>query len=362
LHVVAGDHPVPGARSFAGGLAIAATTSLVRPGDDVLVMLSGGATSLVASPVDGVSQAALIELFEGLLRSGAPIATMNTVRKRVLRWGAGRLAAAMPGARLHCYIASDVLGDDLAAIGSGPCVADPFSASDLIALAEHAGLWAGLPAEVRAVIQATALGELPETPKPGDRTFDRVDSQVILNNAVALDGIVAEADALGVSPVVVAPSALEGEACAAGDVIGRAASSWRDAVRDSLGDEGRACAIWGGETTVRWRAESGGRGGRGGRCQELALAAAWSLRESIGVSVLAAGTDGRDGPTDAAGAMVDGGTWERIVAHGVDPRRALDEHDSYRALDAAGALLRTGLTGTNVNDVIIAVVERVERD
>lgn len=198
LDVCAGDHPMPGARSLAAAERIGAVVSLVRPGDDVLVLVSGGATSLMAAPVDGISPGALRELFAGLHQAGAPIDVMNAFRKRVLRWGAGRLALALAHARVTCLIASDVIGDDAAAIASGPCAGDRWSATELIELAQARRLWPYIPDEVRQYLDATLSGQVPETPRPTHQSIAAVERRVILRNADALDGVAREADAANV--------------------------------------------------------------------------------------------------------------------------------------------------------------------
>ena len=338
IELLAGDHPVPGARSFAAARRLADEVAHHRPHEVALVLLSGGASSLVAAPVAGVREAELAALFERLLASGADIGRMNAVRKRFLRWGAGRLAAALAPAEVRCLAVSDVAGDDPATIGSGPCVADPWTAAAVLAAAGPLGV---LSPALRSRLDVEARGERPETPKPGDPRLAHARTEVVLANRHALDAAAAAARRLGRSVELVA-----------------------EELTGSAGDAGVACAdrlmaadadvvLWGGETTVALEPGSG----RGGRAQELALAAAGRLAErgATGIALLAAGTDGRDGPTDAAGAVVDPGSWARCAAAGLDPAEALRRHDAYPALDAAGDLLRSGHTGTNVRDVVIGV-------
>ncbi|MEP7381819.1 MAG: DUF4147 domain-containing protein [Gemmatimonadota bacterium] len=363
LHVMTGDHPEPAQRSRAAADRIAALVELVRPGDDVLVLVSGGASSLMASPVDGISPGAMLALFRGLHRAGAPINVMNAFRKRVLRWGAGRLALALADARVCCLIASDVIGDDPAAIASGPCAGDRWTATELIELAQARQLWPHIPDEVRRYLDATLTGEAAETPRPTHAALASVETHVILRNRDALEGIAREGGAMGVT-VRIAPTPITGSARSTGDAIARTAMASRaDETRGRLSARCRLALVWGGETTVALaEGANGSRAhGLGGRAQELALAAAQSLHahgaQGRGITILSAGTDGRDGPTDAAGAIVDGNSWSRIALAGCDPARALDAHDAFHALDAAGALLRTGMTGTNVNDVVIALVD-----
>lgn len=359
LTVVTGDHPVPGEGSRAGAERIGDVVRLVRPGDDVVVLISGGASSLVGAPVDGISPEAMLALFRGLHRAGAPIEVMNAFRKRVARWGAGRLAVALAHARVTCLIASDVIGDDPASIASGPCAGDRWQAADLVELAQRQQLWPHIPDAVRAYLDRTLTGEVAETPKPGSSAIEAVDARIILRNRDALDGIAAAGGALGLT-VRVAPTAITGGARSTGAAIALAAIAARaNAPTRPLSAPCRLALVWGGETTVPL--EGSTPPGTGGRAQELALAAAHTLHEhgarARGITILSAGTDGRDGPTDAAGAVVDSRTWTRIALAGHDPVRALDTHDAYPALDAAGALLRTGMTGTNVNDVVIALVD-----
>ncbi|SRR5579883_73576 len=361
VEVIVGDHPVPGARSLAAARAIGEIVARVRPGDLVLALISGGGTSLAAAPDDaaGLTQEDVASLYRSLLRSGADIATMNAVRKRLTRWGAGRLARALAGARLVCLAASDVAHDDVAVISSGPCSPDPVTAPTLVGSLQAAGLWSAIPGAARMALEAAARGELPETPKPSDPAFRQVTTRVILANAQALAATAARASALGIDEVVVATAPLIGEASICGVRLASELLALRK--RERLPKLTR-CVIWGGETTVTLGPAPPATDGspRGGRNQELALAAARSLGDAgdraEGVVLLAAGTDGRDGPTDAAGAIVDRWTWSAIGSAGRDPAADLACHDAYDALDAAGALLRTGPSGTNVMDVVIGLL------
>ena len=352
LGAVPGDHPEPGAGSLAAAEALGSTAARVGGDDEVWVLLSGGATSLLAAPVEGVAPAELARLYRLLLGSGLDIAAMNRVRKRFSRWGGGRLARALAPARVRVFVVSDVIGDDLASIGSGPCVPDPATAGDVRRLLEGAQLWERIPEAARRVVVASESGEMAETPKPGDEAFARVTLELIASNRLALEAAARRAAELGLAPVVSEPP-LAGEASTTGASVAATLLQHCGPWKIPQPARARACLIWGGETTV---ALGDGRPGLGGRCQELALAAARVLDGApTTVALLAAGTDGRDGPTDAAGAIVDGDTWRAVAAAGRDPARDLAAHDAYRALDAAGALLRVGLTGTNVMDVVIGV-------
>ncbi len=351
---VAGDHPVPGRRSFDAADAVAAAASRVRAEDLALILLSGGATSLVAAPVSGVSERDLIELFELLHGAGLDIHAMNVVRKRFTRWGAGRLAVALAPARTEVLLICDVPGDDPADVASGPCAPDPATADEVQRILAETGLLETLPPTIRAHLDAAQHGHLPETPKAGHPAFATVSTRTIGSNRLAVAAAVAHARTLSV-PAEAGAIFLEGEAARCGAVVAdellsRAERGWR------------GCVVWGGETTVRRdRADiDGATAPLGGRCQELALAAARRLATAGAlaqrVSLLAAGTDGRDGPTDAAGAFADATVWEAIARAGAHGDDALAQHASHAALDAAQALFRRGPTGTNVMDVVIGAV------
>lgn len=345
-----GDHPVPGPRSFAAADRLTEVARGVERDEPVVVLLSGGATSLVAAPVPGVAREDLVMLFELLHHAGLDIHAMNVVRKRFTRWGAGRLAVALAPAAVQVLIVSDVPGDDVADVASGPCVPDAATAADVHALLRRSALLARVPPEMIRHLESVQLGLVAETPKRTHPAFRRVETRVIGSNRLAVDAALIHARALGLRGEAGAP--LAGEAARAGEAIADALLA-----RALRGDVG--CMVWGGEPTVA-RADGAGPIGLGGRCQELALAA--SRRLSSGgdaarrVALLAAGTDGRDGPTDAAGAFADAGVWDAIARAGGDGARALERHDSYHALALAGALFHRGPTGTNVMDVVIGVV------
>ena len=348
LDATDGDHPVPGERSFAAADRLAAVAAGVPNDADAIVLVSGGATSLIASPVDGISTGDLVATFSALLDSGADIRVMNALRKRVLRFGAGRLALSLGARRIHCLIASDVVGNDVPSIASGPCVADTSRASEARAHATETAAWNALPSAVRAHIDAIADGRAPDSVGRDHPRFATTSAKVILDRTTAAAGAVYAATKAG-AVVEVVGEPLAGEASTTGARIAQELVSRKR--RAQL-----ACVIWTGETTVT----VGSSAGKGGRCQELALACAGALEsagdKADGITVLAAGTDGRDGPTDAAGAIVDATTCGAIRNHDIDPAVALQDHSSYDALNSAEALLKTGPTGTNVNDLVITLL------
>jgi hydroxypyruvate reductase len=354
LSLVTADHPVPAAASRRAADALGTAVAAIAPDDVVWVLLSGGASSLIAAPVEGVTDAELGALWRSLLESGLDIHAMNAVRRRFTRWGGGRLAAALAGHRIDVDAISDVPGDDVATIGSGPCAPDPTTITDVEQLLESAGLLSHISPRLRTLLRAPAPPLL--TPGPGHPAFARVRTRIIASNDDAVRAAAFHAQSLGWS--VGTPQRLTGAAASMGErLAGR--------VMDAPGEGGApVCIVGGGETTVVLAgaaspaATPAADERLGGRCQELALAAARVLAErGIGgrAAILAAGTDGRDGPTDAAGAIVDESTWRRIADAGRDPAADLARHTSYAALDAAGALLRTGPTGTNVMDLAVGV-------
>jgi glycerate-2-kinase len=353
LVTMRGDHPLPGRNSFTAAAKIAEATPGRRGNDVAVVLISGGASSLIGAPLRGMNESDLTALYELLLGSGLDIASMNAVRKRFSRWGAGRLALALAPAATHCLAISDVSDDDLSVIGSGPCVPDTTTVRDVTAILERAKLLTKIPQTHRDYLAAVTRGTIPETPTKTHPAFAHVTARVIGNTRSAVEGAAARGRESGVSADVIS-ARLAGSASQAGETIARELLAIR-----ASGGAGR-CLIWGGETTVALGGTSGARPSGGGRCQELALAAARVLHEAgengAGITLLAAGTDGRDGMTDASGAVVDGTTWQAIADAGRDPAQALAMHESNGALRVANALLPRKETGTNVNDVVIGIV------
>jgi len=367
LAVMQGDHPTPGAKSFAAAQRIGEIAARMKSGDVALVLVSGGATSLIAGPLRGMSEGELTQLFDLLLASGLDIGAVNAVRRRFTRWGGGRLALAISPAAAYCLAVSDVPDDDLATIGSGPSVPDPTTADDVIEILEESKLIDRVPKSFRRYVDDVSRGAEPETPKSGHPAFAHGTARVIANNRGALDAAAERARALGAAAVYAVDAPLVGEAAERGEAIARWLLELRAQNAVPSNAHAPRVAIWGGETTVTLRASSGRRGATptsfppGGRCQELALAAARTLHEAgeraRGIALIAAGTDGRDGTTEAAGAFVDAATWSAIQNAGLDPATALAQHNSNGVLAAINALFSPGATGTNVMDVVIGVVD-----
>jgi glycerate 2-kinase len=356
LRSLRGDHPEPGVSSLAAAEALGEVVAEIPEHAQVWVLLSGGTTSLIGAPEPGLTPEELTALYALLLGSGLDITAMNRIRKRFSRWGGGKLARALAPARTRVFIVSDVVGDDLSSIGSGPCVPDPTSASEVRTLLEDSNLWSRIPESARRLLRSVESGRLPETAKPDDPIFQRVTSEIIASNRHALEAAARRAEELGLEALLF-DQLIQGEAAITGRGLAR--RLLEHCTSDVSADRSKSiCLIWGGETTVTFGDQPPGLGGR---CQELALAAAAVLRDSSNpVAFLAAGTDGRDGPTDAAGAVVHNHTWPAIAQAGRDPTRDLTSHNAYYALDSVGALLRTGLTGTNVMDVMLGICGKGE--
>ncbi|MDZ4864748.1 MAG: DUF4147 domain-containing protein [Gemmatimonadota bacterium] len=356
LLVAVGQHPQPGTGSLAAAEQLASAVAAVEPGDEVWVLLSGGTTSLVGAPIPSITTGDLAALYRLLLGSGLDITAMNRVRKRFARWAGGRLAAALAHAHVKSFTISDVIGDDLGAIGSGPCVPDPSSAADIRTVLEAAQLWDRVPLALRSHLDDVEQGRAAETPKPDHPAFAATKTTLIASNRLALDAVLGRARSLGYRSVLV-NAALAGEAAVVGHqiaaiLLGYNATNLSGAQVGEMNKD--AVLVWGGETTVTLTPDAG----LGGRSQELALAAAEVLdgTPGSGVLLLAAGTDGRDGPTDAAGGFAEPNTWNTVRRAGRDPASDLAHHRSHAALEAAGALFTTGMTGTNVMDLVIGIV------
>ncbi len=338
FEVLRSGHPLPDERGHAAARQFQRRAAALGAGDLALVLISGGASALLPAPAPGVGLEDKVEVTRQLLRGAATIHELNAVRKHLSTTKGGGLLRQLRPAQVATLALSDVIDDDPSVIGSGPTAPDSSTFKDALAVLERCGVAGTCPAPVRERLEAGARGELEETPKPGDPIFDEAVYRIVGGNRTSVQ-VMAAACGAGVD---VEPEPLEGEARVVGAMLAArcAATPFR-------------AWVAGGETTVTVRG-----GGTGGRNQELALAFALaaaesSLRDRHDWVFLAAGTDGRDGPTDAAGGVVDASTIDRIRNAGVDPVAALDDNDSYRALHAGGALLRTGATGTNVADTAV---------
>ncbi|HET6576460.1 MAG TPA: DUF4147 domain-containing protein [Fimbriiglobus sp.] len=317
------------------------------PNDVAVCLLSGGGSALLPCPTDGVTLADKQTVTRLLHASGATIAEMNAVRKHLSRVKGGRLAAAFRGKLLVSLIISDVVGDPLDVIASGPTVPDPSTFTDALAVLDRYRIIGQVPAPVVERLRAGAAGSIPETPK---QLPPNVHNLVIGSNAVALAAARTVAEQLRYTVLDLGPF-VEGEAR---DVAAAVVGVVRNIRERGEPIPAPACILIGGETTVAL----GDGSGKGGRNQEFVLAAAakLSVERMTGVCVLSGGTDGEDGPTDAAGAVATVETMRRTAELGLDPRTFLDRHDSYHFFEPVDGLIRTGLTDTNVMDVRVILV------
>jgi len=338
LTALRGEHPVPGPGSVRAGAAVLDTVSAVHPDDTVVVAISGGASALVSTPEPPLSHADLATTTAALLRSGVDIDSLNAVRKHLEVLKGGGLATRVAPARTVSFVLSDVVGDALTTIASGPTAADATTWDDVATAL--AACRDPIPPAVAALVAEGRAGRRPETPGPGDPRLARVEHHIVASNATAIDAAVQQARAERLT-VQTGPS-LVGEAREVGRDLGQ---------RIAAADDTPRAIVLGGETTVTVVGD-----GRGGRNQELALAASLALAGTSGRHVAALATDGEDGPTDAAGGVVDGGLVARAEDLGLDVREHLRRNDAMPLLEATGGLLRTGPTGTNVCDLVLGIV------
>ncbi|MGY4707497.1 glycerate kinase type-2 family protein [Candidatus Bipolaricaulota sp. J31] len=337
-------HPIPDGRGIAAAEELLSLVQEAGERDLVLILISGGGSALLTAPAEGISLEDLAATNALLLRCGATIQEINAVRKHLSRAKGGQLARLAQPARVVSLVLSDVVGDPLDSIASGPTVPDPTTFADAIGVLRRYGIWEKVPESVRRHLQRGASGMIPETPKPGDPCFSRVQNVIVGSGRHAAEAALKKGEELGFTGKILTTT-LEGEAREVGKVLA--------AIARELRAHGRplpppALLVLAGETTVTVRG-----GGKGGRNQELALSAALGIDDLAGVVIASVGTDGRDGPTDAAGGIVDGGTARRIRDAGLDPEGLLRDNDSYRGLSAAGDLLVLGPTGTNVADLLL---------
>ena len=346
VRIVEASHPVPDERGRAAAGELLRLAESAGPDDLVICAISGGGSALLPAPAPPITLEEKRRLTELLLAAGATIGELNTVRKHLSLLKGGQLARAAAPAPVLTLALSDVIGNSVDVIASGPTAPDPTTYVEALAVIRRFGLEGRAPRSVIDRLEAGVAERIPETPKPDDRIFARVTNLVIGDNSLVVAAAAARAAALGYRPEILT-RALAGEA--------------REAARAFVA-RGRtltppACLIAGGETTVTVTGA-----GTGGRCQEFALAAALELAGTPSLTVMAAGTDGTDGPTDAAGAIADGGTLARAACQRVDPHSSLAVNDSHAFFRATGDLVMTGPTGTNLLDLYLLVAEPLRRD
>jgi hydroxypyruvate reductase len=344
LRQIVSGHPIPTTASEEAGRAALALAQSLPADDELLILLSGGSSALMAVPAEGLTLDDKQKTTSALLRAGADIHALNTVRKHLSAIKGGQLAAATR-ATVTLLAVSDVVGDDLGVIGSGPAVADGSRFADALEILRRYGGERMFPQRVVQRLTKGAAGDVPETPKPGDPRLARTHAEVIGSRRDAMDGATTEASSRGYR-VIRIDDAIVGEAR-------RVAASHLRAVLALARGLGRPlCVVSSGETTVHVTGS-----GRGGRNQEFVLAAAELLNQTgSSIAIASAGTDGVDGPTDAAGAYADATTIDRALAIGMRPDQYLNENNSYPFFEALGDLIHTGPTRTNVGDLQVLLL------
>lgn len=346
IHLHEAGHPLPDDNSLLGARRILELLDQTGTDDLVICLISGGGSAILELPVAGVSLEDLRTLTDVLLRSGATINQVNTLRKHISQVKGGQLARRSR-APIVSLILSDVIGSPLDTIASGPTAPDATTFADALRIVEQRGVRAQLPASIVRHLERGGR-EIPDTPKVGDTAFERVQNVVIADNSIACEAALRAARDRGFNALLLS-TYVQGEAREVAKVLAAIAKE----IAASEHPVARpACVVAGGETTVTVRGD-----GAGGRNQELALAAAIELTDMEDVLILSAGTDGTDGPTDAAGAIADGSTLKRAAEKGLDVRLFLARNDAYHLFEPLGDLITTGPTNTNVNDVMLVLVD-----
>jgi glycerate 2-kinase len=347
IRTVEAGHPEPDANGVAAARAILEMVAPAGPGDLVLVLLSGGGSALLPLPAPGLTLADKQQATQLLLACGATIHEINAIRKHLSAVKGGRLAQAAASADTMTLILSDVVGDDPDVIASGPTVPDRSTFKECLEIIRRYGLMRKMPLSVQGHLQNGAAGRITETPKPETHAWGHVHHRIIGSNAIALEAAAAQATRLGYATHILSAT-VQGEA----RIVAHDHAELACRVLAGKGPvRPPACILSGGETTVTIRGD-----GKGGRSQEFALAAAQVIAGHDAITILSAGTDGTDGPTDAAGAFVDHTTAQRAQKAGLDIRSHLDRNDAYPFFEKLGDLLTTGPTGTNVMDLCVVLV------
>ena len=353
VKICEGGHPVPDEGGVRGTEEILSLATKAGANDLVICLISGGGSALLIAPPEGVSLKDKQEATKLLLACGANIHELNTVRKHLSRSKGGRLARASYPAAVISLILSDVVGDDLDVIGSGPTVPDSSTFQETQQILKGYQIWNDLAVSIRSHIERGVSGEIEDTPQSDDTAFERCSAALVGTNLQAMLAASKEADRMGYQPVILSTK-LEGEA--------REVAKVQAAIAKEVASSGNpisppACLLFGGETTVTLQGS-----GKGGRNQEYALASALAIESHDQIVVLSGGTDGTDGPTDAAGAIADGATVARARQKGLDPKDYLRQNDSYNFFKQLDDLIITGPTRTNVMDIYMFIIKGEQGD
>lgn len=347
IEIIEAGHPIPDENGIKGANKILELLKDIKRGDLIFILLSGGASSLLPAPAGNISINDKKIITDLLLKSGATIDETNAVRKHLSRLKGGQLSSLLYPAESICLILSDVIGDRLDVIASGLTVPDASTFRDAVDILKRYSIWNNIPRPIMNHLLKGLKGEVAETPKSANPAFKRVKNILIGNNKSAVAEAEKKAKELGYNTMVIS-TYIEGEAKEIGKVFGAIVKEIAESERPL---KRKACIIAGGETTVTVKGK-----GKGGRAQEFALSASMIINGLKDVAIVAVGTDGTDGPTDAAGAISDGTTISRATEMGLDVKEYLENNDSYHFFKKIGDLIITGPTNTNVNDLYMAFV------
>jgi len=347
IKVTEAGHPVPDSNGFRATRAVMELAGKAGPGDLVICLISGGGSSLLTDFPKGSSPEEMVRINDLLVNCGASITEMNAVRKHLSAVKGGQLARAAYPAELVSLILSDVPGDPIDVIASGPTTPDPTTFRQAVTVLESFNLTGSVPVGILKYLSDGIAGIRPETPKQADNIFERTRNILVGNNSMALEAACKKALEFNINAVIIDDELQGDTSSVAGYIIDTSLSFQSD-----KNEVKPVCLLFGGETTVKMTGK-----GLGGRNQHLALECSLLLHDHPGITVLAAGTDGNDGPTDAAGAVVDNTTFPSALSKKTDPLKYLNEFDSYHFFKKVGGHIITGPTMTNVMDIIVVIVE-----
>jgi len=349
IEIVKGDHPIPRENTLRSSQKLLDyVVNNVSEDDTLVVLISGGGSALFEVPEDGVSLSDIANISRELMKRGADIVELNTIRKRLSKTKGGKFLRFIRARNVLSLIVSDVTGDRLDTIASGPTAPDSTTFQDAYNVLTKYRLWDELPENIKSVFVRGLSGEIPDTPKPGDPIFSKVKNVIVASNHIVVEEIARKSEELGFRSLVLT-TMLEGEAREVGKVI---ASIVKSVHYYGKPLEKPAAIIAGGETTVTVRGS-----GIGGRNQELCLSIALAIKDLPNTVVVCSATDGVDGVSPAIGAIVDGETVRKALGVGLNPQQYLDNNDSYTLFSKLGQAIVTGYTGTNVNDILIALIK-----
>jgi len=349
LKIYFGGHPVPSAESIESTRTVLTNFPVLTKKDLVIILISGGGSALFTDPVESVSIDDLQVLTEALLSCGADINEINTLRKHLDRVKGGRLAAFLEPAKCFAFILSDVIGNRIDMIASGPIFPDPTTYSDALEIIQRYGLAGELPKSISNVLSKGINGEISETLKPENFPVKRIRNVIVGSNIQALESARNQAQRLGYQSVIFSNPLTCSTEVAAEEIFSAIQTFKFDERHSGL----PLCLIFGGETTVEVTGN-----GKGGRNQDLAMRLSSRLADSPGVLFIALATDGEDGPTDAAGAVLDSNVFHEGNRKGLDLRSFILDNNAYEYFDQMGGLIRTGATGTNVNDLLFVLIDK----